>query len=162
MRNSEVYRVAFGGVMAAVAVVVMCLDGMIPIATFVCPMACMLLLRMVLGVGGKRIAWAWYGAVTVLGSLLGPDREAAAIFAALGYYPILKPWLDRRKLAFFWKLLFFNVVTLALYWVLIHLFGMDAIAAEFEQLGKIMTAVTLLLGNVTFFLLDRVLGKKWK
>ena len=48
-----------------------------------------------------------------------------------------------------------------MYWLLMYLMGMDAIAAEFEGLGA-MTAVLLILGNVTFFLLDRLLGMRFK
>ena len=39
---------ALGGVMASLALVVMCLGGMIPLATYVCPMFCAVLLMVVL------------------------------------------------------------------------------------------------------------------
>ena len=148
--------------MAALAVVFMALGGMIPIATFVCPMMCMLLLRFVLSACGKRIAWAWYGAVALLSVLLGPDKEAAILFVALGYYPILKPRLDRMKGGLVLKILLFNGVVLALYGIVLHLLGMTEILAEYAEMGMIMTAVTLVLGNVTFFLLDDLLGRQLK
>ena len=148
--------------MAALAVVFMALGGMIPIATFVCPMMCMLLLRFVLSACGKRIAWAWYGAVALLGVLLGPDKEAAILFVALGYYPILKPRLDRMKGGLVLKILLFNGVVLALYGMVLHLLGMTEILAEYAEMGMIMTAVTLVLGNVTFFLMDDLLGRPLK
>jgi len=150
--------VAFGGILAALAVVIMSLGGMIPVATFVCPMLCMLLLKSVLGRCGNRIAWAWYGCVAILSILLSPDKEAAAVFAALGYYPICKPKLDRMPLSWLWKLIFFHVVILALYWLLMNVFGLEQISAELSQMGAIMTVVTLLLGNICFILLDRLLG----
>lgn len=143
--------------MAALALVVMCLGGMIPLATYVCPMFCAVLLMVVLKLTGKRVAWAWYGAVSVLSMLLGPDKEAAAVFVFLGYYPILKPWLDKRKLAILWKLVLFNTAILAMYAVLIHVFGLAEVAAEFEELGTVMTAVTLALGNATLFMMDALL-----
>ena len=143
--------------MAALAVVVMCLGGMIPIATFVCPIICMMLLSFILRTCGRRIAWAWYGAVTILSLLLGPDKEAAAIFAFLGYYPILKPRMDQMKLGLLVKLLLFNAAILLMYWVLIHLFGMAQVASDYQELGIVMTAVMLILGNVTFWMLDRAL-----
>lgn len=148
--------------MAALAVVIMSLGGMIPVATYVCPMFCALLLQFVLKLCGSRIAWAWYGAVAILSLLLGPDKEAAAVFVFLGYYPILKPWLDRRKLKWLWKGLLFNGATLVMYWLLMYLFGMEAILEEFQGMGIAMTAVLLILGNVTFFLLDKVLGRKFR
>ena len=143
--------------MAALALVVMCLGGMIPLATYVCPMFCAVLLMVVLKLTGKRVAWAWYGAVSILSMLLGPDKEAAAVFVFLGYYPILKPWLDKRKLAILWKLVLFNTAILAMYAVLIHVFGLAEVAAEFEELGTVMTAVTLALGNATLFMMDALL-----
>lgn len=151
--------VALGGIMAALAVVIMCMGGLIPIATFVCPMLCMVLLVFVFRSCGRRIAWAWYGAVSILSVLLGPDKEAAAVFLFLGYYPIIKPRLDRLRLKWLWKLLLFNGAILLMYWLLMGVFGMTQLSAEFEELGTVLTAVMLLLGNVTFFLLDHLLDR---
>lgn len=148
---------ALGGVMAALAVVIMSLGGMIPVATYVCPMLCMLLLSVVLGSCGSRTAWAWYGAVALLSLLMGPDKEAAAVFTFLGYYPILRPILEKTKLKWLWKGLLFNGAILSVYWLLIHLMGMAAVGEEFRELGAVMLAALLLMGNLTFFLLDRVL-----
>lgn len=153
---------ALGGVLAALAVVIMSMGTLIPVATYVCPMLCALLLKLVLTTCGGRIGWAWYGAVALLSLLLTPDKEAAAVFAFIGYYPIVKPVLDRRKLPWMWKGLLFNAAILLMYWLLMHLFGLDQITAEFEGLGIAMTAVLLILGNVTFFLLDRLLGMRFK
>lgn len=159
-KRSPAYSVALGGVLAALAVVVMNLGTVIPVATYICPMLCMVLLQVVLRVCGGRIAWAWYGAVALLSLMMAPDKEAAAVFAALGYYPMVKPRMEKARLPWLWKALFFNAVILILYWLLIHLLGMDALAEEFAEAGKIMTAVMLLLGNLVFFLLDRVLSRR--
>ena len=152
--------VALGGVLAALAVVIMAMGTLIPIATYVCPMLCALLLQVILKRCGSRIAWAWYGAVAILSLLLAPDKEAAAVFLGIGYYPILKPKLDRRKGKWLWKGLLFNGAILLTYRLLLALLGMDRVMAEFRELGVAMTAVMLVLGNVTFFLLDRLLSMK--
>lgn len=149
--------VALGGILAALAVVIMAMGTLIPIATYACPMLCMLLLQVILKTCSARIAWAWYGAVAVLSLLLAPDKEAAVVFVFLGYYPIMKPRLDRRKGKWLWKGLLFNGAVLAAYLVLLRLLGMDALAQEFRELGSLMCVVLLVLGNVTFFLLDRIL-----
>ena len=159
-RNKSAADIALGGVLAAMAVAVSCLGGLIPGSTFVCPMISMLILTLVLKRCGRRIAWAWYGAVAVLSILLSADKEAAAVFVFLGYYPIVKPKLDVLPLRWLWKGLLFNSAILLMYWLLMHLFGMTAILEEFQDLGIAMTAVLLVLGNVTFFLLDKVLSKK--
>ena len=161
-KRTPAANIAFGGVLAALAVVVMSMGTLIPVATYVCPMICSLILQLVRKTCGNRIAWAWYGAVAVLSLLLAPDKEAAAVFLALGFYPIVKPRLDRLKGKWLWKGLLFNSVILLTYWLLMHLFGLDQLAAEFAEMGRIMTVVLLILGNVTFFLLDKLLEKKFR
>ena len=158
MKNSA-GQMALGGMMAALAIVIMCLGGLIPVATYVCPMLCTVLLAFVLKFCGKRVAWAWYGAVSVLCLLLAPDREGAAVFLVLGYYPIVKLYLDGTKLQWLWKGLLFNSSALALYGILIFFLGLEQIVSEFEELGTVMTVTALVLGNVTFFLLDKVLNR---
>lgn len=159
MRTSS-KTIAFGGIMAALAVVVMCMGGLIPMATYVCPVLCMVILQLVRKSCGNRIAWSWYGAVAILSVLMAPDKEAAAVFLFLGYYPIVKPWLDQKKGKWLLKGIFFNCVILLMYWLLIHLFGMAEIASEFAEVGIAMTIITLVLGNVTFFLVDILLGRR--
>ena len=159
-RNNASKTMALGGVLAALAVVIMCMGGLIPLATYVCPMLCCLLLKLVFQSCGGRIAWAWYGAVSILSLLMGPDKEAAAVFAFLGYYPILKPGMDKMKLRWLWKGLLFNTAVLVMYALLIKLFGMAQLASEFQEMGTVLLIVTLFLGNVSFFLLDRLLGMK--
>ena len=158
MRGNAAKNMALGGVMASLAVVIMCLGGLIPVATFVCPMLCMLLITVIFRRCGSRIAWAWFGAVAILSLLMGPDKEAAAVFAALGYYPIIKPFFDGKKLKWIFKLCYFNIVILVLYWLLLHLFGLAELVKEFAEMGFWMTLATLILGNVTFVMLDRLLG----
>ena len=153
-------NMALGGVLAALAVVIMCLGGLIPLATYTCPMLCCLLLKLVYQSCGRRIGWSWYGAVAILSLLMGPDKEAAAVFVFFGYYPLIKPMLDGLKLGWLLKAVLFNAAAVVMYALLIHLFGMAQVAAEFQEMGKILLIVTLALGNVTFFLLDRLLGMK--
>ena len=157
--RTEARKIAFGGMMAALATVIMSLGGLIPVATFTCPMICMVLLALVAKMCGSRIGWAWYGAVAMLSILFGPDKEAVAVFVFLGFYPIVKPRFDRMRVSVIAKLALFNVLILAMYWLLIRLLGMDQIAAEFAEVGKILTVVMLLMGNVIFLLLDRVLNR---
>ena len=150
MRKTPAARISLGGMLAALAVVIMNLVGIIPVATFVCPMLCMMILTLVLRFCGKRIGWAWYGAVSILSVLMGPDKEAAAIFAFIGYYPLLKPAFDRLKSGALLKFIFFNGVILLMYWLLINLFGLAEIAREYRELGLVMTIFTLVTGNLIF------------
>ena len=148
--------------LAGAAVVLMSVGTIIPVATYAAPVLCMLICQVVCRLCGSRIAWAWYGAVAILSLLLAPDKEAAAVFLVLGYYPILKPKLDHLKGKLLWKVLYFNGSILALYWVLLNIIGMRQLLSDFEGVGFAMTAVLLILGNVTFFLLDHLVTRKFR
>ncbi|MBP3478392.1 MAG: hypothetical protein J6K03_02780 [Oscillospiraceae bacterium] len=156
-RRNHAAPIALGGVFAALAIVIMCMGGLIPVATFICPAVCILLLETVRQNCGRRIGWAWYGAVAILSLLLSPDKEAAAVFAFLGYYPLIKPFFDKWKIKWLLKIAYFNVVILTMYWLLMHLFGMAQIIEEFAEMGTVMILITLLMGNVTFVMLDLLL-----
>ena len=60
MRSSS-RPIALGGMLAALACVIMGMGGLIPVATYVVPMLCMFLLQFVLKSYGSRIGWAWSG-----------------------------------------------------------------------------------------------------
>ena len=158
MRKTPAALVALGGILGAVAMVVMCLGTLIPLATYVCPMLCCVLAAMVLKFCGKRIAWAWFAAVAILGLLLATDKEAATVFLFLGNYPLIKPKMDKLPLRWLWKFLWFNLAVTVLYALLIFLMGMQHLLTEVQEVGMIGLAITLLLGNITFILLDLLLG----
>ena len=159
MRNSLAKNIALGGMLAAVAVVIMCLGGMIPLATFICPMLCVLIQYVVLRFCGRKIAWAWFAAVAILGLLLGPDKEAALVFCLLGSYPMLKPWLEKSRLHILWKILIFNSAVALLYGLLLRLMGLDTLAKDYATMGTVGLVLCLVLGNLTFILLDLLLTR---
>lgn len=148
---------ALGGLLAALAIAVQCLGGLIPVATYVTPMLSMVALQIVLQICGKSTAWAWYGAVALLGLLMAPDKEASAVFIALGYYPILKPAFDKCPLAAVCKAIYFNAVILLLYWLMLRVLGLSTVQEDFQEISAAMMAVLLVLGNFTFFTLDKLL-----
>lgn len=80
------------------------------------------------------------------------------MFVFLGYYPIVKPSLDKKKLAVLWKGLLFNGSILVLYWLLLRVFGLEELTREWKEMGAIFAGVLLLVGNFTFFMLDKILG----
>ena len=159
MKNTPASKIAFGGVMAALALVIMNMFGLIPVATYACPSLVIILLSVVLRLCGRRIGWAWYGAVAILSALLAPDKEAAAIFVVLGYYPMLKPVFEKTRMPNTCKYLYFNAVILVTYWLLINLMGLTEIAKEFAEMGMLFVAVTLLMGNMIFQMLDKILTR---
>lgn len=155
--NSPASKTALGGIFAALAVTVMSMGTLIPVATYVCPVICMLLLQVVLKACGQKIAWAWYGAVSVLSLLMAPDKEAAIVFAFLGFYPILKKKMDRLKGRWIWKGAYFNAAILLAYWLMLKVLGIEQVVRDLNDSGLAVSLILLGLGNVTFFLLDRLL-----
>ena len=83
------------------------------------------------------------------------------MFVFFGYYPICKPFLDRlprlpRRLC---KGLLFNLSVVVMYALLIFVLGMAALGEEFRQTGTAMLILLLVLGNVTFVLVDVLAGR---
>ena len=163
--------VALGGVTAALAVVLMLLGGLVPLAVYVCPMLASLLLLPLLDRLGKARCVLWWAAVSILSVLLCPDRETAFVFVFLGWYPIARPALNRlpRPASAACKLLLFNLCACALYALLILVFQLQALVAEARETGTALLVVILILANVTFLVFDLVLARleivirnKWK
>ena len=148
-------QMAFGGMMTAVSIVIMALGSLIPVNTYLCPVLCILVNRIVLIRCGRRIGWCYYLAVAILSLMLAPDREAALVYAFLGYYPMIRPFFERQGLlAPVLKLAFFTLAGAASYGVLLLVVGVGAAMTE----GWILTAVTVLMWDVLFLLVDRILG----
>ena len=161
MRTRRTAQLALAAVLSALAMTVMMLGGLIPVATFCCPMLAGFLTVPILcecGTGTALCAWA---ATAILSCLLGPDKEAAALYLFLGWYPALRPRLQklRRPLRFLAKLVIFNAAVAVVYSLLLFVLGLESLRAEFSGMGKLMLAVTLLMGNAVFFLFDFTLPR---
>ena len=98
----------------------------------------------------------------LLCALFSPDKEAAAVFLFLGYYPILKPFFDGRRLRWLWKVVFFNGNIVVMYWLLLRLMGLEQLTEDFQELGIAGLVMMLAMGNLVFFLLDRLMNGKVK
>ena len=48
-----------------------------------------------------------------------------------------------------------------MYWLLLRVFGLAQVTEDFEEIGVVMLIILLILGNVTFILLDKLLGKRF-
>lgn len=154
-------KMALTGMLCALAVVIMLLGGLIPFATFCCPVLAGLMLVPVFVECGEKMAYGAYIAIAALSLILCPDKEAALLFTFLGYYPVLRWRLEqiRRRLPrVIAKLAVFNAAVIAMYALCMYVFQMDQILREFETAGMIMTLSTLVLGNITLLVYDRVLA----
>ena len=159
--KSQARQMALGGMMTAAAVVIMCMGSLIPVNTYVCPVLCILVTGAVRALCGRKFAFCQYLATAILSLLLAPDREAALVYGFLGYYPLIRPAVQRIRpgwLRLCLKVLFFTSAGAAAYGALWLLIGGQAMAAEFGGFGLWMLAVLVALWDVLFLLVDRLLG----
>ena len=154
-------QIALGGVLAALAVVILLLGGLIPVGTYVAPMLASIPLVILLAELPKPLCLGWYAVVAILAVLLCPDRETAFVFVFLGWYPVARPALDRlpRLLRIPLKLAIFLAAMAALYALLILVFQLEALVAEAKETGLPMLIALLALGCAAFLLFDVLLQR---
>lgn len=159
--QSQSRKAALCGVMAALSVVILCLGGLVPLATFACPMLAMLCILPAICEYGQGTALLLYGAAAILGLLLCPDKEIAFFYAFLGWYPAVRVRLDRIPKISRWlvKCGLFSASMLVMYALLLRLFHLEAVVEEFAEYSLAMTAALLVLGNVIFLVFDQALAR---
>lgn len=145
------YTIALGGALTALSVVLMFLSALIPVGKLGLPAVAGVLLICAVFELGEGLAFLIFAAVSLL-SLLLPDKLAAVYYIAfLGYYPILKSFLERIKnkpLNWAAKLVVFNLCAAVVYYITIHIFGLT-----FGILKYGIVPVWLLL-NAAFIVYD--------
>lgn len=155
-------RMAFCGVLVALAVTALLLGSLLPFATFCAPILAVVALLPILPEFGPRYAWAAHGAAAMLALLLAPDRELALVYLFLGAYPLLRPHLQRifsRPLRAVCKLALCNFALLVLYSLLIFVFQLEAVTAELTGASAAFLAALLALANANFWVLDLALAR---
>lgn len=78
--NTTAKELALGGMFTALGVVLLCLGGVVPLALYACPILASAVLLPVRERCRKQVAWSCYAAIALLGTLLGPDKEASMLF----------------------------------------------------------------------------------
>ena len=155
------WAMAYCGIVAALCVALMLLGAVSPIAMFIAPAVAGFLIATVCVECGLQMALTAYAAVSLLALLFVPDKEVALIFTVLlGYYPLVKPKLERIRPALMrgvCKLLLCNGAVLAMYGLIYLLVPMGSISQELRTTAMAATLVTLAMGNVAFLLYDRAL-----
>ena len=153
-------KIALGGLLTALGVVLMFLTGLIPIGTYALPaIAGVLLIVAMIEIGAK---WAWmiYAAVAVLSLLFAADKEAALLFVLFfGYYPVLKSFLERisnKVLSWISKFAVFNVAVVACFFLAVNFLQLPE--DSFTVFGIYLPWVFLILGNAVFLIYDIALS----
>ncbi|MBR5362494.1 MAG: hypothetical protein IK134_04130 [Oscillospiraceae bacterium] len=152
-------RVALGGIVAALCIVIMFLTGVLPALYIAAPMAAGLL--MIILVEEVSVGWAWltYLAVSLLALIVTFDKEAALMFILFfGYYPMLRLYLEKiksRPLKTVCKYAVFNLFLLLDYLATVYVLGLPT----FEDTGPVMFVILFLAFNLVFYFYDKVLSR---
>lgn len=160
MKTRKSWAMAYCGLASALCVALMLLGVIIPIAMFIAPALAGFVIATVCIECGRSMAFTAYGAVSLLSLLFVPDKEVALIFVVLlGYYPLVKPWFDRRpKLVRpLLKLALCNGAVLAMYGLLLVFVPSAEVSQELQAAVLAAALATLLIGNAAFLLYDRAL-----
>lgn len=153
-------QVALGGLSSALCLLLMFMTGLIPFSSYIFPALAGIVLISVREENGLKTALLVYAATSLLALLIIPDREAVMMYIMLlGYYPLAKPWIERlaRPLSILFKLLLFNIVVVAFYYVMLFVFGVPDMLEGWGDFGRYTVAVILVIVNFTLFMYDYLL-----
>ncbi|MBR3356081.1 MAG: hypothetical protein IKG47_12170 [Oscillospiraceae bacterium] len=154
------YRTALGGILSALSITFMFLGGVFPFAEYVGPAMASICVLIFKEEFGAKAALLMYIAVSLLAILLSPSLESSLLFMAfMGWYPISKNIIETKAksvLSMMIKLLLVNISVLSLYYVLLNVLKLPSLEEDLAG-GPWLTAVLIILYNITFLLFDRLL-----
>ena len=156
MKRGIAVKVAIGGVLSAMALVLMMLTGVFPFGTYAFPVIAGVMLIAIYLEFGFKWSMLVYGVISIMSVLFVADKEAALFFLLLfGYYPVVKSYIERLKskiTQYIIKLSIFNAAAVSVYFLLLLVFGMPA--DSFELFGVNIPLVFLIVGNFVFLIYD--------
>ena len=161
MAPTNARKTALCGLFCGLSVVVLSLGSVLPLATFCAPALAGLCIFPIGVEFGLKTGLLSYLVSSLLSAFFCPDREAMCIFVfLLGYYPLVKPWLDKLKnkpIQLLTKILLCNGSLAICYGILLLLVGAPTLRKELADAGIILLFTTILLGNIAFLVYDKAL-----
>lgn len=148
-------RVATCGMMAAVCVVLMLLGSLLELGIYAAPMFAGLCLVPLGEKWGRKYQATLWMAVSLLSFLLVPNvEENLVFFGFFGWYPILRPTLQKLPplLRFILKLLLFNLAIILMEALVLYLLVPEDMTGGF-------LLVLLAISNLVFLLYDSIVPK---
>lgn len=159
----QTQKITFGGMMAALGVVLLMLASILPLFVFAVPAIAGLLLVPVCIECSPKWGFGVYAVTAVLALLLVPDREAAFFYVGLfGHYPVLKTVLERirqKSMRAAAKGAVFLVSAALCLLATALVFGLDYLLTEYLLFGAAGAAVLGLIALVALYLYDTVIGR---
>lgn len=155
MRESS--KAALGGIISALAVVVMLVTYFSPLLVYTAPPFAGILLLVIVNELGYRWAVGTYVSISILSVFFIADKESAVFFTLFfGYYPILKLFMEQRlhskTIRTVLKFLIFNISVAASVAVCIFVFHIPY--EDFSEGGYIMMGAFWLLLNCLLVVYD--------
>lgn len=139
----------------------MFIAGIAPFLSLTMPMIAGALMVIIAVEVNRQWAFLTYMAVSLLSVFVTLNKESSIIFILLfGYYPIIKDPIDKIKIRFFKlpvKLVFFNIIAVAYYYVTLYILGISDMTDEFALFGKFGIYIFWAFSNVVFFMYDNAL-----
>ncbi len=156
MKNKS-FRVAFCGLVSALALVFMLSTTIIPVATYAFPCFAGFLLIAVVVEFGEKWALAAYFVISVLSVFLAGDKEAVVYFIAfLGFYPIVKSFIERirsKAVQYVIKYALFTACMIGAFTVCKFILKIPD--EEFTVMGFYIPWVFLIAAEIVFFVYDK-------
>lgn len=160
MRESS--KAALGGIVAALAIVVMLVTYISPLLVYTAPPFAGILLIIIIEEINYKWAVSTYAAISTLSLLFIADKEAAVFFVMFfGYFPILRKYLEEKiknkTLLYVVKLLIFNTALMSAVYICSFVFHIDY--SEFSSSGEAMMILFAVMMNIVFIVYDFLLAK---
>lgn len=163
MGNKLAFKVSLGGIITSICLFLMFCTGMFPMLDYTIPAFAGFLMVIMIVETGAKWAFVTYASVSVLCFIMTPNYEASLLFILfMGYYPILKFYLDRltsKGLSWIIKYLVFNAAITAFYFIFRFLITSVDLTEDMDMFGKYALLVLWIGANVFFLIYDIMLGQ---
>lgn len=152
-------KLIVSSIVAALALFLMIIAGIIPIGTYAVPVIASLLYIVLI----REVGYSWaimaYAVTSIMSLILCADKETAINFILFfGYYPILKTLLEKIKpkiLKIIVKLIIFNIAMIAVFYIAKFIFMIPD--SSYIVFGVYIPWAILAVGNVVFVIYDYAL-----
>lgn len=157
---STTKKIALGGIITAFSSVIITISNIIPMGLYSFPALAGIIIYIFSCLAGKSYALSAYTASSIISLLICTDKEAAVCFLLfLGYYPLLKAYIEKIKVKFISyliKFVIFNAAVFFVYIVTVYVFFVPI--EKFEILGINVPLFFIIILNFTFILYDYALS----
>ena len=155
------FKVALGGVISALSIVLMFMTGVVATLTYAIPAICGALLILIVIEISPKFATSVYIAVSILSLLVVADKEAAVMYAMFfGYYPILKGFIEKKLNGvseWIVKYVVFNIAVISAYIIVSKVFMISF--EDIDFLGKFALPLLIVICNIIFAIYDIALTR---